>query len=134
LVEILLVVTIIVILASLAIPRLVGRGKQARSQAAMADIRGGVAAGLDLFELDNGAYPASLADLQTKPQEAANWQGPYLKKSPKDPWGHEYVYKHPGIHNTESYDLSSVGPDGVEGSEDDVTNWEEARTDAANQQ
>ena len=41
----------------------------------------------------------------------------------KDPWGHPFVYYCPGKHNRESYDLFSIGPDGVEGTGDDVTNW-----------
>ena len=52
-----------------------------------------------------------------------NWNGPYIKKDAKDPWDNPYVYKSPGEHNTDSYDLSSKGKDGIEGTEDDITNW-----------
>ncbi len=40
-----------------------------------------------------------------------------------DPWGNLYQYRYPGKFNTDSYDIFSVGKDGKEGTEDDVTNW-----------
>ena len=125
LIEILLVVIIIGILAGLVVPNLVGRGEEARRQAASADINGGLAAAIDLFELDNGKYPDALEDLVRDPGTAKNWRGPYVKKGiPQDPWGSHYVYMFPGTHNASSYDLSSAGPDGQEGTTDDITNWE----------
>ena len=127
LIEILLVVIIIGILVSLVAPRLAGRSEEARKQAAKADIDGGVALAIDMYEVDNGRYPSKLDDLLTKASDAPNWKGPYLKKSvlPKDPWGNEYVYRKPGSHNSESYDLFSPGADKQEGTQDDVTNWKQ---------
>jgi len=53
-------------------------------------------------------------------------QQPYLKRDvPKDPWGNDYVYRYPGQHNQEGYDLHSNGPDGKLGGDDDITNWTE---------
>jgi general secretion pathway protein G len=134
LVELLLVVTIILILAGMVIPRMAGRTEQARKAAAKADIETNIAIALDLYELDNGRYPTSeqsLRALVSKPTsspEPANWNGPYLKKRkiPADPWNRPYVYVSPGTHNVEDYDLYSYGPDGVEGGGDDITNWEES--------
>ena len=124
LIEILLVVIIIGVLVSLVAPRLAGRSEEARKQAAKADIDGGIALSLDLYEVDNGHYPPKLDDLLTKPSDASNWKGPYLKKGlPKDPWGNDYNYRMPGTRNTSSYDLFSVGPDKQEGSADDIVNW-----------
>jgi len=42
-----------------------------------------------------------------------------------DPWNNKYVYRQPGKRNKESFDLYSFGPDGMEGGDDDVTNWDE---------
>jgi general secretion pathway protein G len=124
LIEILLVVIIIGILVSLVAPRLAGRSEEARKQAAHADIEGGLSLALDLYEVDNGRYPARLDDLVGKPSDAPNWKGPYIKKGlPKDPWGTPYVYRNPGSHNASSYDLFSTGPDKQEGSQDDIVNW-----------
>ncbi len=124
LIEILLVVIIIGILVSLVAPRLAGRSKEARKQAAKADIDGGLSLALDLYEVDNGVYPQKLEDIVTKHGDAPNWKGPYVKKGlPKDPWGSPYTYRIPGTHNTESYDLFSSGRDKQEGTDDDITNW-----------
>jgi len=124
LIEILLVVIIIGILVSLVAPRLAGRSEEARKQAAKADIDGGIALAIDLYEVDNGHYPTKLEDLVTKPSDAASWKGPYLKKGlSKDPWGNDYIYRLPGTHNTSSYDLYSLGPDKQDGSQDDIVNW-----------
>lgn len=122
LVEMLLVITIIGILAALVIPKMVGRSEQARQAAAHADLSS-IKTALDAFEVDNGYYPKSLQDLVQQPSNAKNWHGPYLDKLPTDPWGNPYVYYYPGKHNGSSYDLLSVGPDGKEGTDDDVVNW-----------
>ena len=125
LIEILIVVIIIGILASLVVPRLAGRTEEARRQAARSDIEGGIALALDLYEADTGRYPASLDQLVRKPQDVQNWRGPYLKKGlPKDPWGRPYIYHVPGTQNENSYDLLSAGHDGQEGTADDIVNWE----------
>jgi hypothetical protein len=56
------------------------------------------------------------------------WRGPYLDKIPQDIWKNNYVYRCPGIHNTNAYDLYSCGFDGisVSGGEDldDINNWD----------
>lgn len=128
-IEIMLVVIIIGILAAMVLPNFSGRGEQARISAARADIDANLSSALDLFELDAGKYPTSeqgLIALVENPAsgEEHKWKGPYLKKKsiPVDPWGRAYVYNSPGTHNTEEYDLYSLGKDGVE-SEDDITNW-----------
>lgn len=134
LIEIMLVVLIIGILASLAIPRLVGRSQEARVTAAKADIESNISVSLDMYELDNGNYPTTeqgLSALVQKPSGSpapANWNGPYLKKIPKDPWGHPYAYKCPGEANANGFDLFSPGPDGVDGNTDDIVNWEKSQS------
>jgi len=122
LVEMLLVITIIGILAALVIPKMVGRSEQARQAATHADLSS-IKTALDAFEVDNGYFPKSLQDLLQQPNNAKNWHGPYLDKVPQDPWGNPYLYYYPGKHNQNSYDLLSVGPDGKEGTEDDIGNW-----------
>jgi len=126
LIELMLVVIIIGALVAMVMPRLTGRGEQARVAAAEADIRANIATALKLYELDNGNFPKSedgLSALFSKPGGAINWRGPYLEKKPVDPWGREYKYKCPGDHRPADYDLYSLGRDGVE-SPDDVKNWE----------
>jgi general secretion pathway protein G len=121
--EIMLVVVIIGILAALVIPRIAGSGERARVIAAHTDINGGIKSALGQYEVDNGFYPKSLQDLLVQPGNARNWHGPYLDSIPVDPWGNKYVYYYPGKHNPTGYDLLSVGPDGREGTQDDIGNW-----------
>jgi len=53
------------------------------------------------------------------------WTGPYLERAPgPDPWGNAYRYKNPGKHNPDSVDIFSIGPDGQQGTEDDIGNWQ----------
>ena len=131
LVEIMLVVIIIATLAALIVPRFAGRSEEAKKAAARADIDANLSNALDLYEMDNGAYPTTdqgLAALVAQPTASPapkNWKGPYLKKKTfKDPWGNPYQYRSPGTHGTD-YDLFSMGPDGVEGGGDDIANWDE---------
>ena len=80
---------------------------------------------LDMFAVDNGHYPATgdgLNALVQNPSGLKNWHQ-YLDAVPKDPWGNPFIYKFPGTHRTNSYDLSSAGPDGRPGTSDDITNW-----------
>lgn len=126
LIELMLVVVIIGALVAMVMPRLTGRGEQARVAAAKADIEANIATALKLYELDNGAFPSTaegLAALLQKVSNAPGWKGPYLEKKPLDPWGREYKYRSPGEHRANDYDLYSLGRDGVEGN-DDVVNWE----------
>ena len=118
LIEVLLVVVIIGILAAVVLPRMTGRGKEAQIAAAKASIEN-LSLALDMYEVDNGAYPPSLQSLITKGSEL-NWKGPYLKKSeiPIDPWGKEFVY---GVKDN-GYEIKSYGPNGADGGGDDITN------------
>jgi len=129
LIELLLVMVILVVLAGMVAPRIIKQAGQAKRDAVKVEIDGNLALALDIFALHNDRYPNTDEGLQaliTKPSGLDRWQGPYLKKmrTPRDPWGHLYIYVSPGTNNPD-YDLSSYGPDGVE-SDDDITNWEEA--------
>jgi general secretion pathway protein G len=123
LVEMLLVLMIIATLAALVLPKMVGRGKQAQVTATQAQIAAFKTA-LEAFEVDNGYFPKSMEDLVQQPREAQNWHGPYLDKIPQDPWNHDYIYVCPGKHNPNGFDISSAGPDGREGTDDDIVNWQ----------
>ena len=126
LVEMLLVLVILATLAAIVIPKMAGRSQQAKVTAAMSQINS-IEMALDAFEVDNGYYPktGALDELLDQPAGSPNWKGPYLKKGvPLDPWQHQYSYEYPGKHNNNGYDLSSPGPDGRAGTDDDLTNWD----------
>ena len=131
--ELMVVIVILVLLASIATPMVFRHIRNARIAAAKSQIQNLETAIRD-FHNDTKRYPESLDELINKPddleEEGENkWDGPYLeakKGIPKDPWGNEYHYETPGQHNEDSYDLCSYGADGAEGGEGenaDITNW-----------
>jgi general secretion pathway protein G len=130
LIEIMIVVIIIASLAAIVMPRLSGRSEQAKAVVAQTDINSSISLAIKLYQLDNGKFPTTeqgLAALLSKPSSAPvppNWKEPYLDKKPVDPWGNPYQYKSPGAHNPSTFDLYSFGNDGLEGTADDIKNWE----------
>jgi len=84
---------------------------------------------LGTYKLDTGLFPTTeqgLEALRVKPADAATWAGPYIEKAiPKDPWGHEYIYRFPGEHG-DGPDIISLGQDGQPGGEGfaaDIVSW-----------
>jgi general secretion pathway protein G len=133
LIEILVVIVVIAILATLVAPNIfrhVGAAKDAtaRSQIEM------LGTALDAYRLDNGTYPTTEQGLEALQVQSAmepvptNWRGPYMRKDvPNDPWGRPYLFKSPGEVNPTGYDLLSYGADGKpggEGDDADITSWQ----------
>ena len=131
LIEIMVVVVILGILAALVVPQVMNRPDQAKVTVAKGDIKA-IGAALDMYKLDNYAYPSTqqgLDALVEKPSgspQPKNWnRDGYLKRLPKDPWGNEYQYLSPGAEG--QYDLYSYGADGKQGGSDlnaDIGNWD----------
>jgi general secretion pathway protein G len=128
LIEMLVVITIIGLIASLVAVNVIRQGEKAKSTAARTQISTFMN-GLGLYKLDTGAYPATAQGLQAlreKPGDMPNWAGPYLQKDvPLDPWGRPYQYKYPGDHG-EDPDIISLGADGQpggDGSNADIVSW-----------
>ena len=124
LIEVLLVLVILVILGSLAVTAYGPMRKKANIDAAKAAVSM-FETPLEAYHLHMDAYPPSLDALRSPPGDAgSNWSGPYVKTEiPLDPWRQPYRYESPGRHNPVSYDLWSAGPDGVDGTADDIGNW-----------
>ena len=131
LIEIMVVVVIMGILASLVVPKLISRTGESRVAAARVDIST-VMQALKLYKLDNQRYPTTEQGLQAlvaKPTNgpAANgWKsGGYLDKLPNDPWGTPYKYLSPGIKG--EIDVFSLGADGQPGGvgdDADIGSWD----------
>lgn len=130
LLELLIVVGILVMLAAFALPSFLGTQKQAQSDAASAQIAEFENV-LRVYQTHNSSFPVSEQGLQAlleKPEskpEPKRWAGPYLNADNfNDPWGNSYQYAYPGEHNGKKKpDIWSFGPDGEEGTDDDVVNW-----------
>ncbi len=128
LIELMLVVVILAVLSALIVPKFTGQSKKAKVVAAKSDITT-LELAIDTFEIHMGRYPTNSEGIRAlieEPSNAEDWDGPYLKRGiPKDPWGNEYVYKQPGQYNEYGYDLNSMGPDLMQGTDDDICNWSE---------
>ena len=128
LMEVLLVLMILVVLASMAVGIFGGTQQRAEKDAARGQV-GIFKSAVNLYKFHTKNFPGSLSDLVAKPGDSKiseRWEGPYLdvQKIPLDPWDNEYKFAAPGKHNTESFDIWSVGPDKQDGTEDDIGNWE----------
>ena len=133
LIEIMVVIVILAMLAAIVGPRLMGRTDDAKVTDARVQIKN-IETALKLYKLDNGSYPSTeqgLGALVAKPTVGvipkSYKDGGYLesKKTPKDPWGNDYLYVSPGEHG--DYDLFSYGSDGAKGGEgnnSDITSWD----------
>ncbi len=131
LIEVMLVLVILMVLASLAGVAVNTQRKSAFIRAATAQI-GMFEMPLESYRLDIGAMPSTqqgLEAIREAPSDLANpdkWQGPYLSKPiPNDPWDNAYQYEYPGKHEADMADIWSWGPDGIDGNEDDIVNWVE---------
>jgi len=129
LVELLVVLAILGLLAGLVGPQVMKFLGSSKTKTAKLQIDDLVAT-MDLYRLETGRYPTGeegLEALVSKPGNAANWNGPYLKKGnvPKDPWGFEYQYRFPGEHGgVDVWTLGADNREGGEGENADVRSWE----------
>jgi general secretion pathway protein G len=128
LIEMLVVVTIIALFVGLVGVNVLKQGDKARVVTVRAEIEN-LENALTLYKLDTGTFPPTTVGLQAlrvKPDNIANWAGPYLAKDvPLDAWSRPYLYKYPGEHG-EAPDLVSLGADGQPGGEGydaDIVSW-----------
>ncbi len=132
LLEILIAIALLAAIAALLITnldRILGGGQK---EVARIFVNETIQTPLMSYRVNMGGYPTTeegLKALVSRPsEEATNWQGPYLKEIPRDPWGREYQYRYPGEKNPSGYDIWSWGPSGTEG-EDDIGNWRASADD-----
>jgi len=129
LIEVLVVLFILVSIAGLAVTAVLGRLNVANKRAAYTYIKS-LETATKGYELDMGRPPTTeqgLAALITVPGDVHNpgsWAGPYIEStaSSQDPWRNDYQYMSPG-RDGRSFDIWSFGPDGVDGTDDDIGSW-----------
>ena len=124
LIEVMVVVVILAILAAIVVPKVMSRPEQARVVKAKQDILA-IQSALDLYKLDNGAYPTTdqgLLALISKPTQSPvprHWKSEgYLQEMPIDPWGQSYQY----VNDHERIRIFTYGADGKEGHHE-MGNW-----------
>lgn len=121
LVELLVVLVILVLLASIIGPRVIGYLGSSRSKTAHVQVESLVTS-LELFHIDVGRYPTSAEGLDALVKNTggiAGWSGPYINKGevPLDPWGKPYKYESPAANRP--FVVYSLGRDGKEGGGDE---------------
>ena len=120
LLELLLVMAILVVLASLSTFAILGIQRSSLQKTAFMEIST-LKEACKMYKLAVGSFPQQLQDLHTVPSglNRTQWGGPYLDNPVQsDPWQREYVYSADEMNNTVS--IVSSGPDGQSGTEDDV--------------
>ena len=128
LLELLIVIGILTLMATIAAPRLMQFFSKAKSETVRIEISN-IASAVELYYLDLGGYPApevGLSALVEQPQDSPKWNGPYLKSARglTDPWDRAYHYRFPGEHG--DFDIFSFGRDGSPegtGEDSDITSW-----------
>lgn len=128
LMEMLIVIALIAIVATLTITNLDNIFGAKQEETASIFVNQSIKTPLTAYRTAIGAYPTTsegLNALINPPAGKENrWKGPYLDgKIPFDPWKNAYQYKSPGTHNPRSYDAWSIGPDQTDGTADDIGNW-----------
>ncbi len=103
-------------------------GSKMSIKASVAEMRV-ICSALDRYQMENGAYPTTEQGLKALIEKPAippipkDWKGPYLSDDINDAWGNPYQYQCPSQHNNPDFALWSFGPDGKDGTMDDITNW-----------
>jgi general secretion pathway protein G len=131
LVELMVVIVIIGLLATIVAINVLPSGDRARTEKAKADIAQ-IEGGLELYKLQNMTFPNTSQGLNALVSAPAGLTDPsryqaggYLKKLPNDPWGRPYLYASPGQHG--EADVWTFGADGKEGGEGidaDIGSWQ----------
>jgi general secretion pathway protein G len=133
LVELMVVVFIMGLLATLIIINVAPVGERSRVTKARADIAN-LENALEQYSLDLYRYPTmqqGLAALTTAPSDidiSLYRPGGYIRRVQTDPWGNPYQYAIPGTRSGGRYDLFSLGADGQpggEGADADIGNWDD---------
>ena len=125
LVELMVVITIIGLLGGIvgvAVFQKVGQAKIATTRASI----GEYSKAINFFFMDTGKYPAALNDLYVKPEGVKGWKGPYITREVQaDPWHNPFVYSTSTGSGSKPFQIYSVGPDQVEGGDDDIFEFED---------
>lgn len=127
--EILIVIAIIGMLVGLAVTNYDKVLGDSKTNIAEMFVKSSIKVPLQQYSMHMGNYPSTAEGLQallTAPSSKTDqWRGPYLQENtiPLDPWKQPYQYCFPGKHNKNGYDVWSKGPDGQDGTDDDIGNW-----------
>ena len=111
LLEIIIAISIVALIAAIAVPNLLGSAEKAKVDTAKTEINN-IKSAVTQYKIDTGKFPNSLSDLTLEGGSKVS----YLKKVPVDPWQNQYIFQlAPGTHD--QFEIISYGGDGVSGGE-----------------
>lgn len=113
LVELMVVVAIIGILATVVVVNVVGRTYDAKKSKVQADFAA-IKQAMRMYKIDNSRYPRQLDELL---QTNDRGKGPWIEEMANDPWGNPYQYEYGGSGG--KYNIISYGADGQPGGEEE---------------
>lgn len=122
LVELLLVIVILGILAGVVVTNVTDVGNEARTARVKTDISS-IQTAVRTYEIYMGKYPSDDEGIEEL-SKATDEHKAFLEKIPKDPWGNPYSYREESENGLSGPDVWSNGPDGQEGTDDDIGNWD----------
>jgi len=114
LIEIMVVIVILGLLATLVLPNVIGASDKAREETARTNVMA-IANAVKMYRSTHGKLPQSLEVLAEKDERGRS----ELDEIPKDPWGNEFMLRE-GDRPTD-WEVISMGPDGSEGTDDDIS-------------
>ena len=129
LLEVMLVLLILVTIVSLSVGVIRGQRERANVRAAFTYVKT-LEHAVKLYDDNVGRPPTTdqglmaLVAVPTDLPNPAAWAGPYIEDTAtsRDPWGNDYQYASPG-RTGRPFDIWSYGPDGIDGTEDDIGSW-----------
>jgi len=122
LIELMIVIVILGLLASLVIPNIMGKGEEAKQKLVCVQMKN-IAETLKMFKLDNGTYPTTEEGLEALTSNPDKTKYPFYsrtgyfeeEKMPKDSWRNDFVY----INTDGKFELVSMGADRKEGGKEE---------------
>ena len=120
LIEIMVVIVILGLLATLVVPNVIGMSDEARIQKAQTDVTA-IANAAKIYRSRNARVP-TMEDLTTPDEKGFA----YLEDVGQDPWDNDYIIREIEGRN---FEVISMGPDGSEGTEDDISSKRKAKED-----
>ncbi|RTE86202.1 MULTISPECIES: type II secretion system major pseudopilin GspG [Gammaproteobacteria] len=127
LLELMVVIVILGILATIVVPNVFGNKETADRQKVVSDLTA-LENAMEMYNLENGNYPTSqqglealVSEPQVNPRPRNYRTGGYIRRLPNDPWNSPYQLVSPGQNGR--YDIFSMGPDGQAGTQDDIGTW-----------
>jgi len=135
LIEILIVIALLLAIGGLVVVNLLPRQAEAEKNVQRVQLDN-IDGAMKMFRVDMGRYPTDEEGIKAlwskdaieDEDDAANWKGPYLENPiPSDKWGNDWVYRQSAEQMESTYELISLGPDGEEGTDDDISNLDRFR-------